>query len=486
MTAEMKLWAADLEVKKNALKGLTHGKDASTYTPDDVEQAKTLLGEVNDLQAKLTEANAAIETMGAAAKAVADLEEYLKTPVNVPGFGGANPALQGDSPAVKQWAVAKRVRIKNFKDSDGITKEEKAYGFGQFLSAALNPGTAQGQKSLKWCADRGIPVEAIKVHQESINTTGGVLVPPQFDNDIVDLREEYGEARKALKNVVMDSDSYTTPRRTGGLTPYFVAETDAATESTKSWDQVMLTAKETRILSYITKNLSDDAFISVMDDLAGEMAYADALKEDNCAFNGDGTSTYGGMVGVRNRFINAVVAAGGTWATDAHKLYGAGISNAATSTWAGITLANFSTMKSKLPKYARNKNTAWYCHQTFFDDVMEKLMLAAGGITDAMIANGTQMKFMGFPVVSVQVMPSATAVSDIPVILGDLSLAAFFGDRRQTTIETSSDFRFTQREIAILSSERFDINWHDIGNASSTAASRVPGPVVALATLNSG
>jgi hypothetical protein len=38
--------------------------------------------------------------------------------------------------------------------------------------------------------------------------------------------------------------------------------------------------------------------INMGDDLAGEIAYAFALKEDQCGFIGDGTSTYGGMQGV--------------------------------------------------------------------------------------------------------------------------------------------------------------------------------------------
>jgi hypothetical protein len=41
----------------------------------------------------------------------------------------------------------------------------------------------------------------------------------------------------------------------------------------------------------------EDAIISIADDLAEEIVYAFSLKEDQCGFIGDGTSTYGGIVG---------------------------------------------------------------------------------------------------------------------------------------------------------------------------------------------
>ena len=73
---------------------------------------------------------------------------------------------------------------------------------------------------------------------------------------------------------------------------------------------------------------------------------------------------------------------------------------------------------------------------------------------------------------------------DAPTALfGDLTLAASFGDRRQTTIQISEHATvgggsvFEQDELAVRGTERFDINVHDTG---ITGASGESGPIVGL------
>jgi HK97 family phage major capsid protein len=82
-------------------------------------------------------------------------------------------------------------------------------------------------------------------------------------------------------------------------------------------------------------------------------------------------------------------------------------------------------------------------------------------------------------------MPKSPAVSQVCALLGDLSLAASFGSRRDTNIAVSEHSRFANDEIEIKGTERFDINVHDVGNASATAGSRVEGPIVGLITAAS-
>jgi hypothetical protein len=53
---------------------------------------------------------------------------------------------------------------------------------------------------------------------------GRFLVPEEFGNDLIDLREIYGVAPPAFKSVPMSSDTRSDPRRTGGLTAYFANE----------------------------------------------------------------------------------------------------------------------------------------------------------------------------------------------------------------------------------------------------------------------
>src|SRR4029077_12701020 len=89
------------------------------------------------------------------------------------------------------------------------------------------------------------------------------------------------------------------------------------------------------------------------------------------------------------------------------------------------------------------------------------------------IQNGARVKmFGGYPVIVSQVMPKTSAVNQVCALLGDMSLAASFGDRRTTTIMFSdvADGAFLQDEIVIRGTERIDIVVHDVGESSAGTA----------------
>lgn len=354
-----------------------------------------------------------------------------------------------------------------------------AYRFGMWCLGAM------GNKNAKAYCDKNNLV--FKTHQENTNNTGGFLVPEEFDTTIITLRERYGVFRQNAKIVPMTTETIRIPRRTGGLTAYFVQETAAATESTKGWDQVQLTAKDVAVLSRYTNQLGDDAAINIGDDLAGECAYAFAVKEDQCGFIGDGTSTYGGITGFTNKLLNlnATIA-------NIAGLYVSSGTGYATS-WASVTLADFNNVVGKLPQYAYvGGNAKWYCSQAFWGSVMQKLALAAGGNQVTQVMNGAlQPMFLGFPVVITQTMPVASAVSQVACLFGDVGLAAKMGSRRDTSIQFSTEASvggqslWERNEVGIRAIERFDIVVHDVGNANATASLRTPGPVVGLITASS-
>lgn len=388
-------------------------------------------------------------------------------PVQIPQAPAAEEAQRQGAPRVELARSLPRFgTLRNFKDP------ERAYRFGQWFSAARGI-----EKGLAFCRDNGIAMT--RTHQEGVNETGGFLVPEEFGNDLIDLREAYGVFRRNAKMVPMASDTRSDPRRTGGLTAYFLNESDALTASTKGWDRVSLTAKKLGVLTRYSSEIAEDALINLGDDLAGEIAYAFATKEDDCGFNGDGTSTYGGMNGV----LSKIKGLSGTIANIAGLQVATGTGYG--TSYASAVLADFEAVAAKLPVYADTPRAKWYCHKSFYWNVMVKLMLAAGGATGSETANGAAKRFLGYDVEFVQIMTPNSAVSQVCALLGDLSLAASFGSRRDTSIAISEHSRFANDEIEIRGTERFDINVHDVGNASATAGNRVAGPVVGLITASS-
>jgi HK97 family phage major capsid protein len=383
----------------------------------------------------------------------------------------------GDAP----WAMPKGQFYHVPKHFRGTLAEaqEKAYKFGHWFRAIAGKASSQ-----KWCAEHGIELVMKSAQGEDTNTLGGCLVPTEFESTIIDLREKYGVFRRCAKIEPMARDTKQIPRRVSGLTAYFPGENTAGTESAKVWDLVSLTAKKAMILSRYSSELNEDALINIGDDLAGEIAYAFSLLEDQCGFIGDGTSTYSGIVGVTNKMTNL----GGTIA------YIAGLVVATGNLFSEFTLADFNAVVGKLPQYAEygGNGVRWFAHKTFWAGTMQRLALAAGGVQAIEVVNGvTTPFFLGYPTEIAQVLPNTDSNSQISCLFGNMALAACLGDRREITIATTTEgtingvSMFEADAIGIRGTERFDINVHDIGNYNATAASLKPGPIVGLISASS-
>jgi HK97 family phage major capsid protein len=448
------------------------------WTEDDKAEAASLPAKITAAQKDITDFQA-LESAGQTA------DSFLNAMPLVAAVAAGAPLLTNAQnpgqqilqslPALAQvtdtlvHAAVVRGRAVNFKAETQEKANLKAYRFGMFALAALSDNSY----AKDYCRANGIPIrrEPKAAGQvESINEDGGFLVPVEFENDLIDLREQYGIFRQFAKIYPMSRETKLVPRRTGGLTAYFKGEAQAATASKKGWDNVQLVAKKILAFAYISTELDEDAIINIGDDLAGEIAYAFAALEDDCGFNGDGTSAYGGIVGVRSKLRGV----DGTIANIK------GLKVASGNAYSEITLADFNGVVSLLPQYADTPRTGWFVHKTFYHGVMEKLMLAAGGVTAAEVAQGRRtLIFMGYPVHISQKMPSTEANDQICALFGDLALAAAMGDRRATTIAMSEHSAFDTDELAIRGSQRFDINVHDVGTTT------VGGPIVGLITAGS-
>jgi len=267
----------------------------------------------------------------------------------------------------------------------------------------------------------------------------------------------------------MSSDTRVQPKRSGGVTAYFVGEGASITESTNQFDNVRLTAKKLAVYTRLSSELNEDAAVDLGGWVAAECARAFAQKEDECGFAGDGTSTYGGIVGAR-----AALRGVDTTASNIAGLAVQGTGN----TYGALVLGDFRNVVGKLPQFADTANAAWYVSRTFYHTVMAKLADAAGGNTNETIAIGGPREplFMGYPVRISQAMPSTTAVSQVCALLGDLSQGAFFGDRRGIGVSLSEHDAFQTDELALRAVERFDVNVFGVGDTSNA------GPIVGLIT----
>ncbi len=457
-----------------------------------VDESKTLLAfeEISDDQlAKVDELHKSVEDYDQQIDVLMERDRQISARLEkANGFADRSDEIKGargvhlpaEPTAERQAKIPAHVRrfttLKNFVgDNDGIRAEERAYRFGQWAMAKLAidmPGRFHFPHAMTFARDQfgfGLPMA---VSQEGGSGTDGahVFVPDEFGADLIRLRELYGVARRVCRVRSMSSDIRTDPRRTGGLTAYYVGESATGTESTAGYDAVTLSAKKLMVITRMSSELAEDAVIDFGDELAGEISYSFSNSEDEAFLNGDGTSTYGGILGVRNRLDTL------TAGTAPGLVLGAG------NAYSELTLANFESVVGGLPVFADVPGQVfWVCHKTFYYTVMASLSFAQGGSTANELVEGLRNPlFMGYPVMFSQVMPSAEANDQIPVAFGNFAQGASFGDRRMETISFSDQASvggqstWERDQIAVKGTQRFDIVVHDFG--TDTAA----GPICGL------
>ena len=374
---------------------------------------------------------------------------------------GHDMRIDNEREGLKRWGSLKH--ISRIQTAD---PELEAYKFGRWAAACMGH-----KKSIDWCANRGI---VTKAHVENVNSAGGFLVPEEFSDTLISLREEYGVFRRNAQLEPMASDTKRIPKRSATLTANFVGEATAGTESTQTFQQVNLVAKKLMVLTSISNELSEDSLVNLGDSVSGEIAYSFARREDECGFIGDGTSTYGGIVGAIHALNDVSSNAGVTTADSAANI----------DTLGELALSDILDVMALLPNYADSPNCKWYMHKSIYAGTVQAMIYEAGGTSARERAEGVQgSSFLGYPVEYVQVMPSSSTADgdsatplNYPILFGDLRMAAAMGDRRQNTISFSDSAlnAFEQDEIVVRGTERFDINFHSPGTSSDA------GPLVAL------
>jgi len=343
----------------------------------------------------------------------------------------------------KEITVENKVysRIKNFKTND------EAFRFGSWALACIGY-----KKSAQWCNDNGIVTKIANI--EGNNLAGGFLVPEEFENSIITLREQFGVIRNHARVVPMSSDIKRMPRRSTNLSASFVGEAGTASQTNETFDQINLVAKKSMVLTKFSSELSEDAVINFADDLAGEMAYAQAKLEDQCAFIGDATSTYGGITGLATAVGSAGVTTGATTA-------------------GAITLAEIQGAFALLPQYADNANAKIFCNKSIWNALFLRLAYVSGGNNAVDLLTGSgQLSFAGYPVVLTQAMNSSTATGKIMFHFGDMSQAVYFGDRRQTAVDFSNSAltSFETDMLCYRATTRWDLVCANVGDASNAGS----------------
>lgn len=351
-------------------------------------------------------------------------------------------------------AARKHGRLRAFT---GPTAEHDAYVAGTYYLAQLFRHPA----AMKRCADLGI-VNAMGANTDGLE--GGFLVPDEMEAALIHIREARGVFPRYARPFSMRSAIAGMPRAIGDTTAYWSDEGAEITEAEPEFGLATLRTRNLACRTLVSSEWSEDSVVEIGDSITQNMAYAQADKIDEAGFNGDGTSTYGHTTGLKAALDSSAINTAATGNTGADTL----------------DLDDFEDVAGMLPSYP-GAQPKWFMHPAAFWASAGRLTNAGGGLHVVDLGNGPVLTFLGYEVVFTPVLPSTTGAnaSTILAYLGDLSLAATVGNRRDVRVEISPDRYFDQDVLGVKSVVRIAINVHERGD---TIRNR---PIVALKTAAS-
>ncbi len=422
-----------------------------------LDQVKDLAGNLNSLGEAQGEILAKLADDGDLMKAPAALEALEKR------FDEINDSIEERIAKINRTSYDARGNYKGVFDTED---DARAFAATVFAKAADQAWGDDAQKFGQRCAEI-LKKDYPDIHSRAMDsTTDGALITPEFSSRLVRLVEQFGVFDSEAFVMPMGSSSLTFLRRTGGMSVFVIGENAAGTQSDPTYGNVTLNPKELGTLTYVPRTLDEDALPMMGELIAIEIAQAFAEAGDDDGFNGDGSSTYHGFTGLipRLKTINGVDDGGGL-------VLGAG------NAWSELTQANHDKLMGAIPTYVTDPK--YFCSRPYFGQVLVKLMNAAGGVSAMEIAGRKVLAFNGDPVRLVQKMPKTEGNSQVPLLYGSIRQAATIGRRRGVTVETSRDYKFAERQLTVLGTERKAINCHDLGTATEA------GPLVGLITASS-
>lgn len=376
----------------------------------------------------------------------------------MPAATATKPKPATVSPSLSVKHQAPRHVVPTLKAFHGPNAAREAYAAGQVLLASV--GKLTGERCFiaeQFCRDHGYGMVS-NLATESNPTAGGYLVDNPLSAAVIELKAKYGVSRQLAEVYPMSSNALDVPKETAGFTVRYPDEGQAITPNDLEWGLIHLEAMRRAIVAFMSNELMADAVISMTDLFIRRAAAALAAKEDDEFVNGDGTSTYGNEVGLRG-----AIGAGG--------IHGAATGH---DTWAELDLADFVGCMAKLPSQFSNGAESWLCSPAFYAGAMLK---SVNGAFQGMDANGRPL-FLGKPVFLTSKAPTTAAASTVACYYGSFAEAVAIGDRIAFQLGVSEHVAFAQDLTALRGMARYDINCHELGDATSAGA------VVALATAS--
>lgn len=287
-----------------------------------------------------------------------------------------------------------------------------------------------------------------KAHSTGDNALGGALIPDEYRAELIELKTQYGAARRVAGVQTMSRDTLIVPRLVDDVTISRIAENGQFTSQNKpTFDNVQITASKLGGMLKLSNEVVNDSLISIGDVAARSFGRGFGRYEDEGYFLG--ANGYTGIIPT---------------------LDSASKSDAALSTgWGDYTVSKLHAWMGKLPAEAHDAGTPKIvCSRQFFVQVLQSVANSAGGTTPADLYGSGGTTWLGYQVEFSDVMPKTYSGDQISALFGVFEAGTKFGEvTGSNTIATSEHAGFEFDQIWIRATERIGMTFHDIGGDAS-------------------
>lgn len=331
-------------------------------------------------------------------------------------------------------------------------EREAAIRVGASFAAALGV-----QKAADFCARHKIPVKAAG---EATNSPGGFLVGDEVEDAILAFRSLMGVIRREGGVRGMGSDTRTFPRSIGGVTASFVGENQEGGETEGAFDGVKLHARKAMALTRASSELFEDALADIGAWLVEELGSALTLLEDNCGWLGDGSGSFGKMLGIAVKLADGNHA-GGVAAGAGHDML------------SKVDGPDIAALMAKLPEQY-HPGAKFYANSAGMG-ALTRLGATPFGSVETAYGVRPLLQLGGYEIVPAAQLAGATAATGkVMLAFGDMRKTVIFGDRRGITVKVSGHRHIERDQFAVRATARFEIVAHNLGDAAN------PGSMVGL------
>lgn len=253
-----------------------------------------------------------------AKKVDSELERQAPTPVTVPPIA-PQPSVGHDFEAERSQKL-RVVRYLNLQHALAVNNHEKARNLKdalreestRFTPEILNGEYRDAERIIKasnlsgshkarilYAIDTRMNEKGEKRHFDTMtDPDGGYLLAKPFLAELFVLFEEFGVARSVFRPIPMSGQTLDLKNIASKPTAWWVDECQLIPETCMQFGDDQLTNKKLGAIGTWCNEFEDDAAIAWLPTFQQLLAQAFTEKEDDAAFNGDGTSAFGGFTGV--------------------------------------------------------------------------------------------------------------------------------------------------------------------------------------------